>query len=66
MARLQMVMYQLPSSVTVIPNDKEDVEKEGLRKAVESLDNTLYGKKDCWNRGGEGSRTSFQCIVNDD
>ena len=56
MARLQMVMYQLPSSVTVIPNDKGEVEKEGLRKAVESLD----------NRGGEGLRTSFQCIVNDD
>ena len=42
MARLQMVMYQLPSSVTVIPNDKEDVEKEELRKAVESIDNMLY------------------------
>ena len=66
MARTQMVMYQLPPSVTVIPSDKEDVEKQGLKKAVESLDNMLYDQKDCWNRGGEGLRTSFQCIVNDD
>ena len=34
-----MVMYQLPSSVMVIPNDKGEVETEELRKAVESLDN---------------------------
>jgi len=60
-----MVMYQLPSSVMVIPNDKGEVETEELRKAVESLDNKFEAlvKKIVGIEEGEDLGTSFVNVL---